>query len=148
LVSKENLIKAGDRMYYQMKEKDPYLLQWWGTDVRRASDPDYFVKDVDARINFLKTRGIINIAIPDLRFHNEADYIKNNGGLLIKVTRINQDGSLFFTDDRDTKHQSEIDLDDYDGWDYEIVAQNLDELYEQLDDIIEKEGLCQLTDLA
>lgn len=54
--------------------------------------------------------------ISDVRFKNEAQIIKDKGGILI---RLNGDPKKCREkDQRDMNHQSEIDLDDYQGWDY------------------------------
>lgn len=54
--------------------------------------------------------------VTDVRFKNEAKAIKERGGIII---RLNGDPlNSKFGDDRNMQHQSEIDLDDYDGFDY------------------------------
>ena len=54
--------------------------------------------------------------ITDVRFKNEAEIIKKRGGIII---RLNGDpNNSRVGDDRNMSHQSEIDLDDYDGFDY------------------------------
>lgn len=93
--------------------KHPKLLQWWGTEYRRAQDPDYWVKKVFYELkNF---DGVV--VISDVRFVNEFAAIKNNGGFTINITRVNADGSTFVAPDRDAKHISEVALDGVD-WDF------------------------------
>jgi len=54
--------------------------------------------------------------VSDVRFKNEAVIIKKMGGIVI---RLNGDPlNSKAGDDRDMSHQSEIDLDDYEGFDY------------------------------
>lgn len=54
--------------------------------------------------------------ITDVRFKNEANIIKERGGIII---RLNGDPlNSKSGDNRNMTHQSEIDLDDYDGFDY------------------------------
>lgn len=54
--------------------------------------------------------------ITDVRFKNEANIIKEKGGIII---RLNGDPlNSKSGDNRNMVHQSEIDLDDYDGFDY------------------------------
>lgn len=57
------------------------LLQWWGTDFRRAEDPDYWVKKAMARYE----KAPLPVVFDDVRFPNEADAIRANGGLLVRV---------------------------------------------------------------
>lgn len=55
--------------------------------------------------------------VTDVRFKNEAKIIKDKGGIII---RLNGDpNNSRAGDDRDMTHPSEVDLDDYDGFDYE-----------------------------
>lgn len=51
------------------------ILEWWGTDYRRAADPDYWVRQVAEKDGPL--------IIPDVRFQNEADMCTR----LIRVLR-------------------------------------------------------------
>lgn len=54
--------------------------------------------------------------VTDVRFKNEARIIKEKGGIII---RLNGDPlNSKSGDNRNMEHQSEIDLDDYDGFDY------------------------------
>jgi len=59
--------------------------------------------------------------VTDVRFKNEAKIIKEKGGILIRLEGdpLNSKAG----DDRNMQHQSEIDLDDYVGFDY--VYQNV-----------------------
>ena len=65
--------------------------------------------------------------ITDVGYKNEADYIKNKGGILIKINR-----NTGYNDN----HISEIDLDDYDKFDY-IVDNNgtINQLTDKMVDI-------------
>ena len=99
--------------------KHPKLLQWWGTDYRRAQDPDYWVKrafdSIPADTDIL--------LVPDTRFNNEAAAIKERGGHLIHVVRLNEDGTQYIATDRPANHPGEVQLDDY-NWDYEIRSKS------------------------
>lgn len=46
------------------------LLQWWGTDVRRAESPDYWVRAMRASIAALPP-GMAGVVIDDVRFPDE-----------------------------------------------------------------------------
>jgi len=95
------------------------MLQKIGTDVFR----EHF--DKETWIKFLYFGDYKNIEkiynkrkfvylISDTRFPNEADFIKNNNGILIKII-----GKEFETD-RDKMHESEIALDSYNKFDHII----------------------------
>lgn len=51
------------------------LLQWWGTEYRRAQDELYWIKRLSRQMTF---RG--RYVVSDVRFKNEADAIKSAGG--------------------------------------------------------------------
>lgn len=99
------------------------ILQWYGTNVARKSDPDTWVK---ALANRLINEGPEIAIVTDVRFPNEAAYIKEKGGHLIEVIRQGKDGEQYLDPGRDPKHESETALDEYDGWDFVIVAKDGD----------------------
>lgn len=60
------------------------LLQWWGTDLRRAQDPEYWVKKGVEAIEEAATYASL-IVVTDVRFANEAEVIRDLGGIVIEV---------------------------------------------------------------
>ncbi len=58
------------------------LLQWWGTDYRRAQNDEYWV-DLLGTEWFNSTDRYV---ISDVRFRNEADSIRSRGGKIWRVT--------------------------------------------------------------
>ena len=106
------------RTQHGMTEKDPVLLQNIGI-ARRAEDPDYWVKRAFASI----PAGTNLVIFTDVRFKNEADAIKAKGGHLVKVVRLNEDGTPYIATDRPADHPSETDLDSY-NWDHHIVSKS------------------------
>lgn len=118
-------LKAYCRIGFGMREKNARLLQQMGTDVLRAKEPDIFVRtlyDTLAEDAVSWSDPIRVVLIPDVRFPNEAAMIKQMGGYVVRVKRLNADGTLYLATDRDPQHASEIALDDYPGWDHKIVA--------------------------
>jgi len=73
------------------------LMQWYGTDVVRKIDEDYWIK------RFLKFYNShdssVKIIVTDVRFPNEANTIRSLGGEIIQVSRVNCIG--------DDNHESE-----------------------------------------
>lgn len=112
--------------------KHSKLLIWWGTEYRRAQDPDYWVKKALDSIPVGTNLAIFT----DVRFKNEAEAIKAKGGHLIEVVRLNQDGSRFYSDDRPRDHASETELDGY-NWDHFIKTKYAAETAEQAMTIVE-----------
>lgn len=89
---------------YEPENKNRALLQWWGTDYRRASDQDYWVKKLADEI-FVDNPQIA--IITDCRFPNELDYVeKTMKGVSVKVTRLGH-----HSERTHPKHLSEMALD-------------------------------------
>lgn len=108
------ILKFADALYdvcrkeYGMVEKDAPLLQRIGAE-RRALDPQYWIKRLEFSIGNFSGIGLIT----DCRYLNEAAWVKSQGGFLINVTRLNEDGKPFVAPDRPADHPSEIELDGY-----------------------------------
>lgn len=56
-----------------------WLMQTYGTDYRRASDENYWIKRLEQKIATLPACD--NIVISDVRFQNEADFVKGESDL-------------------------------------------------------------------
>ena len=99
--------------------KHPKLLQWWGTELRRSQNPNYWVDKTmrSIRAELINPKAIA--IITDVRFPNEADAIKSNGGYTINVQRLLSDGTQYLDPNRPVDHPSETALDNY-NWDFYI----------------------------
>jgi hypothetical protein len=95
------------------------VLQYVGTEVFRKDDPYYWVNKLKTRIEQEQPELAI---IPDVRFPEEAAYVKEQDGALVKVVRITAEGVPYIDPNRDPKHPSECALDNYQGWDFIIMA--------------------------
>jgi hypothetical protein len=107
-----------------------YLMQKLGTDLlRNQLHQNIWVNATFADYNDFPW------CITDVRFKNEADIIKDKGGILIKINR-----DLPETDK--SHHESEKALDNYTGWDY-IITNNgsFKDLAEEVKKILIKEGI-------
>lgn len=87
------------------------IIQQWGTEIFRRVDNDYWVKKAVEAIeedqsynNDIRPSGVI--IFDDIRFTNEADMIRDNGGILIKLMRGNN-----------TKDSHSSEHLDYEGFD-------------------------------
>lgn len=87
------------------------ILQWWGTEYRRAQDPDYWTKAWEKKLQEYDLSQT-HIIVDDVRFVNELEVIKNNGGRFVRIIRPGFNGA--------NNHSSENSLDDYDAWDLVI----------------------------
>lgn len=59
-----------------------WLLQVWGTDLRRAEDPDYWVKQAEIEAKQMEYTFPV---FTDVRFPNEANMVRRNGGIIVRV---------------------------------------------------------------
>jgi hypothetical protein len=112
------------------------VLQYVGTDIIRSMCDTYHSDIVEKKIHSVE-----DIVVSDVRFNNEVKLIKDCGGF---VVRINRDFSL---SGGKRKHQSEVALDDFNGWDY-ILNNNssLNDLYKDIDEMIlflKRKIICQ-----
>lgn len=63
------------------------ILQWWGTEYRRAQDDQYWIALGCNRIRTLQGQGQQRIVVTDCRFPNEAQALRSMGGELWQVFR-------------------------------------------------------------
>lgn len=63
------------------------IMQWWGTEYRRAQDQSYWVCLLCNRIRTLQGQGARRFVIPDARFANEAQALRDMGGEIWQVFR-------------------------------------------------------------
>jgi hypothetical protein len=94
--------------------KQRTLLQWWGTEYRRAQDPFYWVKKLRDQIQADNPTVAL---ITDVRFPNEVLFIKTNRGYTVEVTR---EG---FNDLLADSHPSEHALARY-AWDIKVTVKD------------------------
>jgi hypothetical protein len=87
------------------------ILQWWGTEYRRAEDPDYWTKAWATLVENLDLN-TLHVLIDDVRFMNELSTIQNEGGLIVKIERPGFNGA--------GNHASETALDNYADW-YRVI---------------------------
>lgn len=117
------------------------LLQIIGTDIiRNKIDKHFFIKKI---IDDIKVYSYFFdvITISDARYKDEIELIKESysNTVSIGVMRPNFDNGL--TSD-EKKHPTEIDLDDYDNYDYKIINDgNLLELEQKVEKILEEVNL-------
>ncbi len=77
------------------------IMQWIGTEGFRAIHPDVWVRDFAVRLKATTGRNSL-VVIPDVRFPNEAAWIKAVGGMLVRVVKTGVHGG--------SNHASEIEM--------------------------------------
>jgi hypothetical protein len=109
------IFKFATALYQECEEhhgmigKDAPLLQKVGLQ-RRQQNENYWIDRLKFAMGDFKGISLIT----DVRFKNEAQWIRDNGGFLVDVTRLNSDSSYFIATDRPADHPSETELDHYD----------------------------------
>ena len=90
------------------------ILQWYGTEYRRAQDPYYWVRAAAQRIETIRDGGTCPLVIvDDVRMPNEAEHILSEpGGLLLRLQPF-----PLWKERPHGKHYSETALDSFKGWD-------------------------------
>jgi dephospho-CoA kinase len=86
------------------------ILQFIGTDIiRKYVAKDFWITRFE---NWLLKENSNKIVIPDIRFSNELEAVKNKNAIIIKIERINNNLS--------DNHISELELNSYNGYDIYI----------------------------
>lgn len=62
------------------------ILQLWGSEFRRAQDPEYWTKAAHRKIQDILLRGE-GVVVSDVRFPNEVALVEDLGGVIWKVVR-------------------------------------------------------------
>lgn len=103
--------------------KDPVLLQKVGLSYR-DEDPNVWIRAWQGTI--YDHSNLDWVLVPDLRFRNEARFLREEmGASLFKVVRhVPGSKDVYISGDRPPDHPSEIDLDHWDEWDAVIEAES------------------------
>ena len=102
------------------------ILQWWGTEYRRDQDPDYWTRAWARKVESYDL-DTTHILVDDIRFMNELETLKSEGGLIVRIIRPGFDGA--------GNHASETSLDGYSGWDGTILNDgSLEQFYGKVEE--------------
>jgi hypothetical protein len=101
------------RMVYEVKPRGiRELLQEYGSEVRRADQPDYWIERwSEGVLRSVGAAGFDYVATPDVRFENEARAVLRAGGVLWRIERPNH------PEIPGSSHASETVMDAWDRWD-------------------------------
>lgn len=114
-----------EQMTFGKEAEDPrwkvsprFCLQWLGTEVLRDVWPDIWIRHLRQEImDFLSSNGQRLIVVTDVRFRDEAEALKRLGAVLVRIERNEVPRLQTWA----TKHVSEVDLDGWDRWDFQIA---------------------------
>ncbi len=120
------------------KDKFRLGLQWWGSEFRRGLyGDDYWIKKMEKHVaeekqllEQLHDTKLAFIVITDVRFPNEFDYVRNSGGIMVRVERDTEET-------QSDPHPSETALDNHE-FDFTISNRlTFAELEEQVSRVIQ-----------
>lgn len=104
------------------------LMQAYGTEIRRGDDENYWVERWKESV-----KDIENLVTDDCRFLNEAKYVKDNGGMILRIVRTDITSAGTHTSETE---QANIVAD----YTVEVDKGEHDKLYAKIDEIINQHG--------
>lgn len=122
-------------LYINKTQESRQLLQVEGTKEREFNS-NIWIDYIQNWITVFKCKGISNFVITDCRYINECNFIKNNGGIIIKVVapnrnekRLVQEASSSGTFSKENylkikNHSSECDTDKLPDTDFDYIIEN------------------------
>lgn len=147
VIAKDNV--SYERVFIKKDTESRLKLQRRGTEEgRNVYGEDIWINTIAQWMRVFVERGIERIIILDVRFKNEADFIKSIGGTLIRVNAddrtkqkyIEETNNNLIEIEKIKKHPSETDLDDYTKFNFYIdnSISNEDNVINDIGDIINK----------
>ena len=89
-------------------------------DTLRAVDEDFMTNRLLEDIKVYERMGINNIVISDVRLVHELEYFKKMSNYEVVTIRVNADSYKRNLTDKEKKHHTELELDNYENFDYVI----------------------------
>jgi hypothetical protein len=106
-------------------------------DRLRSIDKDFLTKRLLEDIEVYKREGISNVVISDVRLVNEIDFFKKIKDIEVVTIRVNSDTSRRNLTNDEKYHITEIELDNYNGFNYTVKNQFNENLKEEIIKILE-----------
>ena len=137
-----------DRVFVNKDEESRRILQLRGTEEgRNKYGDDVWIRTLETWMRVYFDRGIRRVIVTDVRFENEAEWIKKIGGTLVRIVaperthaRMAQEATSPDAYDRIKNHVSETALDMYTKFDHVIQNDPQDDAVEQVKLIVK--GTC------
>lgn len=92
-LTNEQLDEAKDEVDKRWGMSPRSMMKTLGMDYFRSKDPCHWTKNMKFRIEGWGSDPETTVVISDVRFHNEAAFVRENGGVLIHVSRDLQSNS-------------------------------------------------------
>lgn len=131
MMTKNNI--SFDSVYINKTKDTRKLLQIEGTECGRETlGDDIWIRYLDNWVNVYKSRGVQDFICTDVRFINEVNYIRNGGGIIIRIDAPKRNLDRLLREscgDLETlnvlkNHVSECDLDILSDNDFDLIIQN------------------------
>ena len=106
-------------------------------DRLRAIDKDFLTKRLLEDIEVYKRVGISNVVISDVRLVNEVEFFKRINDIEVIAIRVNSHTSKRNLTNDEKHHITEIELDNYNGFDYTIDNHFDEKLKEEIIKMLE-----------
>lgn len=105
------------------------VLQEWGTEIRRAAEPGYWVRQMHEALGALEAIGVPLVVVDDVRFPDEAACVQQWDGFMIRINPYHG-----WEPGANATHASETALDEWDGFDadYRPAFGGLDAVVEEI----------------
>lgn len=135
------------KLFYEKDTNSRRALQLRGEEERKTN-PNMFVDFVDCQSRIMFDRGVDVIIILDVRYKNEAQFVKDKNGIIIRFNAPNRTENKMRIECKDNQdeilkvrnHISEVDLDDYKHFDHIVNNDygNEDKVISQINSIVDK----------
>lgn len=106
-------------------------------DALRSIDEDFLTKRIKEDLLVYEKYGIENVIVSDVRLVNEIEYLKKDKTLDVIVIRVNSVSSKRNLSEKNRKHHTELELDNYEKFDYLINNNFDDDLKKDVKNILE-----------
>lgn len=137
----ESIVKEGldrQKVYGRKDKHTRHSLQQKGTEQgRHIFGEDIWINILNERLKQYEERGIEYVFITDCRFQNEIQYVKNHGGLILRIHAPDRHAHAMKIEGTTTSHISEKDCENYNEWDYVIdnTFQNVNNIADEVRNI-------------
>ena len=87
------MVNQLDIAWFDAPRSPRQIMQWWGTEYRRAKEPRYWTRKLLERVVYHQRDGESRFVVTDCRFANEVDTVLAMGGQIWQITRPGIDAS-------------------------------------------------------
>ena len=119
------------------EDKPRALLQMIGSKVREEMGDKFFVRRLVEDLSFYKLN-YENIVVSDVRLPFEIEYFQEVLGDMVYTIRVTRDDYVSNLKEEEKNHETEVALDTYNRFDYEITNSDLVSLKKEVEKVLER----------